>query len=91
MNLNVFFTRLYRGGIPIRKISVGANHVEETSFRQLHLFSDMEKDEKEQHLQDAVLSIKHRFGKNAVVRGMSLCEKATARKRNTLIGGHNES
>ena len=49
------------------------------------------KDEKEQHLQDAVLSIKHRFGKNAVVRGMSLYEKATARKRKTLIGGHNES
>ena len=86
-----FFHQTVQRGIPIRKISVGANHVEETSFRQLHLFSDMEKDEKEQHLQDAVLSIKHRFGKNAVVRGMSLCEKATARKRNTLIGGHNES
>ena len=86
-----FYHQTVQRGIPIRKISVGANHVEETSFRQLHLFSDMEKDEKEQHLQDAVLSIKHRFGKNAVVRGMSLCEKATARKRNTLIGGHNES
>lgn len=86
-----FFHQAVRRGVPIRRISIGANHVEEASFRQLHLFSDMEKKEKEQHLQDAVLSIKQRFGKNAVVRGMSLYEKATARKRNTLIGGHNES
>lgn len=86
-----FFHQTVRKGVPIRRISIGANHVEETSFRQLHLFSDMEQKEKEQHLQDAVLSIKQRFGKNAVVRGMSLYDKATARKRNTLIGGHNES
>lgn len=86
-----FFHQTVRKGVPIRRISIGANHIEETSFRQLHLFSDMEQKEKEQHLQDAVLAIKQRFGKNAVVRGMSLYEKATARKRNTLIGGHNES
>lgn len=86
-----FFHQTVRKGVPIRRISIGANHVEETSFRQLHLFSDMEQKEKEHHLQDAVLSIKQRFGKNAVVRGMSLYDKATARKRNTLIGGHNES
>lgn len=86
-----FFHQTVRKGVPIRRISIGANHIQETSFRQLHLFSDMEQKEKEQHLQDAVLAIKQRFGKNAVVRGMSLYEKATARKRNTLIGGHNES
>jgi DNA polymerase V len=36
-----------------------------------------------------VLDIKKRFGKNAILKGMSLEEKATARIRNKLIGGHN--
>lgn len=93
--LSCHFERLFyqtvRRGIPIRKISVGANHVKTDSFRQLHLFTDTEASKKEQKLQDALISIKQRFGKNAVVRGMSLHEKATARKRNLLIGGHNES
>lgn len=86
-----FFCQKVRRGVAIRRIAVGADHVRENSCRQLHLFSDPEEKEKENRLQDAVLSVKKRFGKNAVVRGMSLYDKATARKRNTLIGGHNES
>lgn len=86
-----FFLQTVRRDSPIRKISVGANRVRENACLQLHLFSDEEAKEKDARLQDAVLSMKERFGKNAVVRGMSLYDKATARKRNQLIGGHNES
>ena len=39
-------------------------------------------------LMDAVLAVKGRFGKNALLRGTSLKEKATARERNEQIGGH---
>ena len=49
----------------------------------------MEAENKERKLQEAVLNIKHKFGKNAVLKGISYTEKATARKRNILIGGHN--
>ena len=39
-------------------------------------------------MQKAMLDIKKKFGKNAVLRGMSLQEGATARERNGQIGGH---
>ncbi len=66
---------------------------------QLDLFTDadeLEKQEqaeeeslkKEQQMQKAMLSIKKRFGKNAILRGMNLEEGATAKDRNSQIGGH---
>ena len=45
-------------------------------------------DEKEKKLQQAVLDIKKKYGKNAVLRGMNFQEGATARDRNRQIGGH---
>ena len=44
--------------------------------------------EKEKRRQQAVLDIKQRFGKNAILRGMDFQEGATARERNAQIGGH---
>ena len=66
---------------------------------QLDLFSDwtgMEKkkeaesaaDEKERKLQMAALAIHGKFGKNALLKGMSFQDGATARQRNAQIGGH---
>ena len=43
----------------------------------------------EKKLQLALLDIKHKFGKNAVIKGMNLLNKATAISRNKLVGGHN--
>ena len=39
-------------------------------------------------MQEAMLSIKKKFGKNAVLKGMNLEEGATAKDRNEQIGGH---
>jgi DNA polymerase V len=39
-------------------------------------------------MQKAILSIKKRYGKNAILKGMNLEEGAMARKRNEQIGGH---
>ena len=44
--------------------------------------------EKERSIQEAVLSIKKKYGKNAILKGMNLEEGATARDRNGRIGGH---
>ena len=44
--------------------------------------------EKEKRCQQAVLGIKKRFGKNAILRGMDFLDGATARDRNAQIGGH---
>ena len=45
---------------------------------------------RERKMQEAMLSIKKRFGKNAILKGMNLEEGATARNRNQQIGGHHE-
>ena len=44
--------------------------------------------ERERRRQDAVLAIRRRYGKNAILKGMNLEEGATARDRNSQIGGH---
>ena len=44
--------------------------------------------EREKRRQKAVLAIKKRFGKNAVLKGMNMEDGATAKDRNAQIGGH---
>ena len=39
-------------------------------------------------MQEAVLEIKKKFGKNAILKGLNLEEGSTARERNSQIGGH---
>ncbi len=72
---------------------------EEASFEQLDLFTDYSKLEekhrredeqlaKERKLQEAMLSVKKKYGKNAMLKGMNLQEGATTISRNDQIGGH---
>ena len=42
----------------------------------------------EKDMQKALLKIKKRYGKNAVIKGMDLIDGATAKERNDQIGGH---
>lgn len=44
--------------------------------------------ERERRMQDALVSIKHKYGKNAILKGMNFKEGATAKDRNRQIGGH---
>ncbi len=76
-------------GYPIRKIGIGLNNLEDDSMSSITLFTDIEAEEKERKLQQAIISIKNKHGKNAVLKGISYTEKGTARARNKLIGGHN--
>jgi len=39
-------------------------------------------------MQEAVLSVRKKYGKNAILRGMNFKEGATAKERNGQIGGH---
>ena len=52
------------------------------------LFDDPKQTDKERHLQEAVLNVKQRYGKNAIMRGSNLLECSTYRERNEQIGGH---
>lgn len=73
--------------------------VKADSCEQLDLFTNIEAEEKkraeeetalarEKRIQEAVLTIKKKYGKNAVLRGMNLEEGATTVSRNKQIGGH---
>ncbi|MGN0691815.1 MAG: DNA repair protein, partial [Oscillospiraceae bacterium] len=89
------FVRLYRENVrrdtPIRRLNIGFNRLtdEDELLPQLSFFGDRSAEEKERKRQNAVLEIRSRYGKSAVLRGISLQENATARIRNTLVGGHN--
>ncbi len=78
-------------GYPVRKINIGLNNLiyKDLALPQLNLFEDREAVNKERNAQKAIINIKRKYGKNALLRGMSLEEKATGRKRNKLVGGHN--
>lgn len=73
----------------VRRISIAANRViEDHGIYQLNLFTDMKKLEREKKLQETMLDIKKRFGKNSVLKGTSFLDGATMRERNGQIGGH---
>ena len=73
---------------PIRRINVGFGLLVPEEFATTDLFTDVAAEKREHKLQEAVLAVKGRFGKNALIKGMSLTDKATARERNELVGGH---
>ncbi len=65
--------------------------------RQLDLFEGIDTDadkereaslEKERRVQETVLEIKKRFGKNSILRGLNFADGATMKERNRQIGGH---
>ena len=82
------FEETTRRDKPIRRINVGFGGVVPEEFATVDLFTDEQAEAEEKSLQEAVLAVKGKFGKNALLRGMSLAEKATARERNEQVGGH---
>ncbi|MGN0573725.1 MAG: DNA repair protein [Acutalibacteraceae bacterium] len=74
---------------PIRKISIGLCDLQDDYMASITLFTDVEAEERERKLQETVIDIKKRYGKNSILKGISYTEKATARSRNKMVGGHN--
>ena len=92
--LEEYFKELYLEAVvkdaPIRKLAVNANKLIWLGSVEQSLFSSYDVDEeKDRDMQQALLDIKGRYGKNSILRGISYREKATGKLRNTLIGGHN--
>ncbi len=100
--IDEIFTRVVNPRLLVRRINVVALHVvpEERApapLRQALLFGEdttgkphetAEALNREHRLQQVLVDIKKRFGKNAILKGMNLQEGATARRRNAQIGGH---
>ena len=83
------FKKIADPSLTVHRVNLTANRiVQDEGIFQADLFTDTNRLEKEKQLQEAMLDIKKKFGKNAVLRGTSYLEGATMRERNTQIGGH---
>ena len=94
------FDRTVDRSLLVRRITIVVNHVLQEDqvpqqYEQLDLFTDYaarekeeEKLEKERSMQEAMLKIKNRYGKNAILKGVNFEEGATGRERNRQVGGH---
>jgi DNA polymerase V len=95
------YDQIVNHNLLVRRINITANHIipewkmgTDAAGEQLDLFSngDAQKEdgelEREKRRQQAVLRIRRKYGKNAILKGMNLEEGATAVQRNQQIGGH---
>ena len=82
------YHRIVDPACPIKRINITFNHVMPEAYTQYSFFADAKELEKNRKMQEAVLSIKNKFGKDAILKGMNLQEGATTLERNHQIGGH---
>lgn len=74
--------------VPIRRLGIAFADVCDEGCEGYDLFTNFDAVEKEKTVQHAVLDIRQRFGKNAVLNGVNYMPEGTQRERNTFIGGH---
>lgn len=103
-NVMALFNQIVDKRLQIRRINIALCNLfypddKLEGYRKLNLFDDFgsgkEQKENEQKLldkelkaQEAIMKIKKKYGKNAVIKGMSLQDESTIRERNNQIGGH---
>ena len=96
--ITTLYDQIVDKNLLIRRLNVTANHVLQENQApslpvnmQMDFFAPNEQSEsdiREKRRQKAMLTIKKKFGKNAILKGMNFEEGATARDRNSQIGGH---
>jgi len=101
-NAATLYDKIINNKLLIRRITITACNVinekvakNEKNFEQIDLFTNYEevnknreKEQKEKKLQNAVINIKNKYGKNAILKGMNFEEAGTMRDRNNQVGGH---
>ncbi len=95
------FKRIVHRNLLVRRMNIGFGNVRKETeaaaerYEQLDLFTNYEKaeeerakQERERKMQEAMLQIQSKYGKNAILKGTNLEEGATTIERNKQIGGH---
>ncbi len=83
------FSKKVNRELLFRRMTINANDVRpESDCFQQQLFIDYHEQEREKRLRYAILEIKKRYGKNAILRASNLLDSSTMRERNAQIGGH---
>ncbi len=94
------YERIIDKNLLTRRINITANNVisenlVKKEFEQINLFTNYQEEEKkikkeqsEKEIQKAMIDIKRKFGKNAILKGMNFMEGGTTIERNGQVGGH---
>ena len=86
-NALMIFDKYYED-LPIRKVTVSCGKLQEKSGVQLNIFDNIEKIKEQEQINEAILEIKDKYGKNALLKASSLLDDSTIQERNKKIGGH---
>ena len=86
-NALMIFDKYYEG-LPIRKVTISCGKLQEKSGVQLNIFDNIEKIREQEQINEAILEIKDKYGKNALLKASSLLNDSTIQERNKKIGGH---
>lgn len=83
------YKRIVNPAYAIRRICLCCNSVvEDRGVYQLNMFDDITSQLRSRAIQETMLGIKAKYGKNAILKGMNYDPAATGRERNLQIGGH---
>ena len=82
------YERIVNPAFSIRRVNLSCNNVIPEEYHQYSFFTDPVLLEKDHKIQEAVMDIRSKWGKNAILKGMNLQEGAMTPTRNHQIGGH---
>ena len=87
--IGALYRRIVNPAYVIRRVGLSCNNViSDPGVIQLNMFEDSTKQLRDKALQEALLDIRAKYGKNSILKGISYTEAATGRERNKQIGGH---
>lgn len=87
--IEILYRRIVNPAYVIRRICLCCNNVaEDQGVYQLNMFEDVTTQLRNKAIQETLLNIKAKYGKNAILKGMNFDPAATGRERNMFIGGH---
>ena len=88
-DFNTIYDKTTARDVPIRNIAISLGNLIDEMHIDIDMFTDTRLLEREHSLLCAIVDIKEKYGKNAIVKGSAFEEKSTARARNLMVGGHN--
>jgi DNA polymerase V len=84
-----YYYKIVNRKAKVRKLNLSLNNLISEDHMVLDLMTNVKEEKRERKVRQTVIDIKKKYGKNAILRAMDFQDKATARQRNTMIGGHN--
>ena len=87
--IETLYRRIVAPRFVIRRVCLSCNNVvEDIGVLQLNMFEDTTKQLRDKAIQETMLGIRAKYGKNSILKGVNFDPAATGRERNLQIGGH---